>query len=80
MEPEGSLTCSNGPTARSYAVYTHIPYSLRSILTLSYHPHLGLGSGLYSSGFLTKTLYAFLASPIHDTRSDRSHSSVSSVS
>jgi hypothetical protein len=41
--------------------------SLRSILTLSSHLSLGLPGGLFASGFPTKTLYAFLLSPIHAT-------------
>jgi hypothetical protein len=42
-----------------------IPSSLRSIFILSFHIHLGLPSGLLPPGFPTKTLYAFLSSPIH---------------
>jgi len=34
--------------------------SLRYILTLSSHLHLGLRSGSYPQGFLTKILYAFV--------------------
>ena len=40
------------------------PTSWRSILTLSTHLRLGLPSGLFPSGFPTKTLYAPLSSPI----------------
>jgi len=40
------------------------PTSWRSILILSYHLHLGLTSGLFPSGFPTKTLYTRLLSPI----------------
>jgi hypothetical protein len=43
----------------------HIP--LRSILILSTHPHLGLPSGLFPSGFPINILYAFLWAPIHAT-------------
>jgi hypothetical protein len=39
------------------------PISLRSILLLSFHLRVGLPSGLFSFGFPTKTLYAFLFSP-----------------
>jgi hypothetical protein len=39
------------------------PTSLRSILILSTHLHLGLPSGLFPSGFPTNILYAFLRSP-----------------
>ena len=43
--------------------YPH-PTSWRSILILSIHLCLGLPSGLFPSGFPTKTLYAPLFSPI----------------
>ena len=43
------------------------PTSWRSILILSTHLHLGLPSGLFPSGFPTKTLYATLSSPIRAT-------------
>ena len=39
------------------SIYSH-PTSWRSILILSAHLHLGLPSGLFPSGFPTKTLYA----------------------
>ena len=45
------------------STYPH-PTSWRSIQILSIHLHLGLPSGLFPSGFPTKTLYAPLSSPI----------------
>jgi len=41
--------------------------SLRSILILSSHLHLGLPNGFLPSGFLTNILYVFLFSPVHAT-------------
>jgi len=43
------------------------PTSWRFILKSSSHPRLGLPNGLFPSGFLTKTLYTPLLSPIHAT-------------
>ena len=45
------------------SIYPH-PTSWRSILILSTHLRLGLPSGLLPSGFLRKTLYTSLSSPI----------------
>ena len=44
-------------------IYPH-PNSWRSIIILSTHLRLGLPSGLFPSGFPTKTLYTHLSSPI----------------
>ena len=43
------------------------PTSWRSILILSYHMRLGFPSGLFPSGFPTKTLYTPLLSPTRAT-------------
>ena len=43
------------------------PTSWRSILILSSHLRLGLSSGLFPSGFLTKTMFTPIFSPIRAT-------------
>jgi hypothetical protein len=44
------------------------PVFFRSILILSSHSRVGTPGNLISSGLPTKTLYAFLFSPLHATR------------
>jgi hypothetical protein len=45
-------------------VHTTHPLSLKCILILFFYKSLGLFSGLFSSGFPNKTLYAFLFTPM----------------
>jgi len=67
-EPEDSLPCSHKLFTCLYAetdessTCHHI--SFRYILILSSQLHLGLSSGLFLSGLLTKILYAFYG-PLH---------------
>jgi len=69
MEPEGSLTRSQVPATCSYpepaqsGPYPPHSTSWRSTLILSSHLCRGLPSGLFPSGFPTRTLYAPLFSP-----------------
>jgi hypothetical protein len=50
--------------ARCFQPTPSYPTSLRSILILSSHLHLGLTSGVFLSDYPIKLLYAFLISPM----------------
>jgi len=73
MENEGSLPQSQVPTTCPYpepdqsSPYPPHTTSWRSILIISSHLRPGLPSGLFPSGFPTKTLYMPLFSLIHAT-------------
>ena len=73
MEPEGSFPHSQVPATCPYpelawsSPYPKHPTSWWSILILSSSLLLGLPTGLFPSGFPTKTLYTPLPSPIRAT-------------
>jgi hypothetical protein len=72
MEPEGSSPCSQKPAtgpilSQLNPVRIIDPYSLRSILMLSYQLRLGLPSGLLPSDLPPKTLYTPRPSPMRAT-------------
>jgi hypothetical protein len=70
MEPESSLPYSQHPAIRPYpepdesSPYSPNPDSLRYILILTSHLHLGLSSGPFPLGFRTEIVYAFLIFPV----------------
>jgi hypothetical protein len=71
-EPEGSSPHSQQPANGPYPQPVEStpppqPIFLRSIRIPSSHLRLGLSSGLFHSGFPTKTLYTFLPSPMRAT-------------
>jgi hypothetical protein len=78
MEPKGSLPCSQEPSTGPYpepdqsSLY-HPILTLKSILILASHLHLGLPSGIFPSGFPTKILSAVLFSPFHPPPLDNSN-------
>jgi hypothetical protein len=59
--PEGSLPCPQEPATRPYPGPTESSPHPYNLLT---HLCLGFPSGLFSSGFPTKILYAFLIYPM----------------
>jgi hypothetical protein len=72
QEPEGSSPQSQQPaTVPVLSQYNPIHTPQASLPTIhynpSYHLRLGLPSGLFPSGFTTKTLYTFLSSPMRVT-------------
>ena len=69
MKPEFLLPCLPTPTTCPYPTRTvqsmpSLPICLRSILILSTYEFPCLPSGLFPSGFPTKSLYVFLVSSI----------------
>jgi hypothetical protein len=72
-EPEGSSPHSQQPANDPYpepgesTPHPHPPNLSKVYFDPSYHLRLGLSSGLFPSGFPTKTLYTFLPSPMRAT-------------
>jgi hypothetical protein len=68
MESEGSLQCSEEPSTGSYPEPEESsPYHPTLFRSLSSRPRRDLPSGLFPSGFCTKTLYAFMLSRVRST-------------
>ena len=70
MENEGSLPHLQVPATWARSIQSSPPphpTSWKSVFILSSHLNLGLPSGVFPSGFPTKTLYASLLSPIRAT-------------
>jgi hypothetical protein len=68
MDSQDSLLSTRAcNTILFWARWIQSTSSLRSILTLPYHPHLGLPNDIFALRFQPNTLYAFLISLIHAT-------------
>jgi hypothetical protein len=65
--PRGHKLCGYSRNSQHF-MEPKVEYRIhKSHLIFSIHPHLGLPSGLFLSGFPTNSLYAFLFSPIRAT-------------
>jgi hypothetical protein len=62
MEPKGSLRCLQGPSTGPYPEPNRSSQyqPILSVLILFFHLLLGLHSGVWPSGFPTKTLYTYI--------------------